>query len=61
MNYRKDRYNGSGCLDMTAYLALRNISRDEHKQFNNQRRKEATSAASTGVKPARKKGAFSHA
>lgn len=26
---RKDRYNGSGCLDMTAYLALRNIQREE--------------------------------
>ena len=22
---RQDRYNKSGCLDMTAYLALRNI------------------------------------
>lgn len=26
---RKDRYNGSGCLDMTAYLALKNIQRGE--------------------------------
>ena len=26
---RKDKYNGSGCLDMTAYLALRNIQRGE--------------------------------
>ena len=33
MNYRKDRYNGSGCLDMTAYLALRNISRNEQKHI----------------------------
>lgn len=57
MNYRKDRYNGSGCLDMTAYLALRNISRDEHKQFNQMRRKEA---AYTGVKPNKEKGAVSH-
>lgn len=29
---RKDRYNGSGCLDMTAYLALRNIQREETKK-----------------------------
>jgi hypothetical protein len=26
---RKDKYNSSGCLDMTAYLALRNIEREE--------------------------------
>ena len=35
---RKDKYNSSGCLDMTAYLALRNIEREErvkkHKQIN---------------------------
>lgn len=40
MNYRNDRYNGSGCLDMTAYLALRNISRTEHKQLIQTRRNE---------------------
>lgn len=27
--HKKDKYNGSGCLDMTAYLALRNIAREE--------------------------------
>lgn len=27
---RKDKYNSSGCLDMTAYLALRNIERKEN-------------------------------
>lgn len=52
MNYRKDRYNGSGCLDMTAYLALRNISRSEHKQPNTQRRKKA---ACVDVKPSKEK------
>lgn len=26
-----DKYNKSGCLDMTAYLALRNVERDEAK------------------------------
>lgn len=26
---KKDMYNSSGCLDMTAFLALRNIERDE--------------------------------
>lgn len=57
MNYRKDRYNGSGCLDMTAYLALQNISRDEHKQLNSQRRKEA---ACVDVKSGKEKGAINH-
>lgn len=57
MNYRKDRYNGSGCLDMTAYLALRNISRSEHKQLNTQRRKKA---ACVDVKPSKEKGAINH-
>ncbi len=54
MNYRKGRYNGSGCLDMTAYLALRNISRDEHKQLNQLRRKENPRA---DMKASKKKGA----
>lgn len=31
MSYRSERYNGSGCLDMTAYLALRNVCRKEQK------------------------------
>lgn len=26
----RDKYNSSGCLDMTAYLALRNIERKEN-------------------------------
>ena len=26
---RRDRYNGSGCLDMTTYLAMKNIAREE--------------------------------
>lgn len=26
----RDKYNNSGCLDMTAYLALRNIERKEN-------------------------------
>ena len=28
---KKDKYNSSGCLDMTAYLALRNIEREERR------------------------------
>ena len=28
---KKDEYNSSGCLDMTAYLALRNIEREERR------------------------------
>ena len=26
---RRDRFNGSGCLDMTAYLAMKNIERED--------------------------------
>ena len=26
---KKDKYNSSGCLDMTAFLAMRNIEREE--------------------------------
>lgn len=29
---RKDKYNSSGCLDMTAYLALRNIEREANRK-----------------------------
>ena len=26
---KKDKYNSSGCLDMTAFIAMRNIEREE--------------------------------
>lgn len=29
---KRDMYNSSGCLDMTAYLALRNIERQERRK-----------------------------
>lgn len=29
---KRDKYNSSGCLDMTAYLALRNVERDERQE-----------------------------
>lgn len=29
---KRDKYNSSGCLDMTAYLALRNIEREERQK-----------------------------
>ena len=36
----RDKYNASGCLDMTSYLALKRISREERKhkskKYNNQ-------------------------
>lgn len=35
---RKDKYNSSGCLDMTAYLALRNIEREENCKAAEKRR-----------------------
>ena len=28
----KDKYNSSGCLDMTAFLAMRNIEREESER-----------------------------
>ena len=28
---KRDKYNSSGCLDMTAYLALRNVEREERR------------------------------
>lgn len=28
---KKDKYNSSGCLDMTAYLALRNVECEERR------------------------------
>lgn len=30
----RDMYNSSGCLDMTAFLALRNIAREEKDTAN---------------------------
>lgn len=35
---RQDKYNSSGCLDMTAYLALRNIEREEKYKAAERRR-----------------------
>ena len=29
---KRDMYNSSGCLDMTAYLALKNIEREERRK-----------------------------
>lgn len=45
---KRDKYNSSGCLDMTAYLALRNVEREEiRKRTANRKRGE--------VRPAQKK------
>jgi len=48
---KKDQYNGSGYLDMTAYLAIRNIQRKE--AANRRSRKRRTAGKST-------KGASDH-
>jgi hypothetical protein len=32
MEDRRDRYNDSMCLDMTAYLALKNVEREEQRK-----------------------------
>ncbi len=34
----RDMYNSSGCLDMTAFLALRNIAREEKRRGKSDRR-----------------------
>ena len=39
---RQDKYNSSGCLDMTAYLALRNIEREENRKAAEKRRTTKT-------------------
>lgn len=31
--YRGLKYNGSGCLDMTAYRAIKNINKEKRKNF----------------------------
>ncbi|SDZ96352.1 hypothetical protein SAMN02745687_01236 [Lachnospiraceae bacterium NK3A20] len=34
--YKKDpRLNASGCMDMTAYKAIRNVTREEKKEKRN--------------------------
>ena len=35
---KRDMYNSSGCLDMTAYLALRNIEREERRKKRMQKK-----------------------
>lgn len=45
----RDMYNSSGCLDMTAFLALRNIAREEKDAANQ------TGAARNGTKTAVRK------
>lgn len=49
---KRDMYNSSGCLDMTAYLALRNIEREERrkKQQKKQGYKPNTTTQKTTVR-----------
>ena len=49
---KRDMYNSSGCLDMTAYLALRNIEREERrkKQQKKQVYKPNTTTQKTTVR-----------
>ena len=37
-NRRGDRFNGSGCYDLTAYEALKNISKDQRKPGEKKKR-----------------------
>ena len=46
-------YNSSGCLDMTAYLALRNIEREERRKKQMQKKqvcKPNTTTQKTAVR-----------
>jgi len=50
---KRDMYNSSGCLDMTAYLALRNIEREERRKKQQQKKqgcKPNTTAQKTAVR-----------
>ncbi len=35
---KSEKYNGSGCLDMTAYIALKNIEREMAKKSSVRRK-----------------------
>ena len=35
---KSDKYNGSGCLDMTAFMALKNIERERAKKSGHKRK-----------------------
>ena len=35
---KSEKYNGSGCLDMTAFMALKNIERERAKRFGHKRK-----------------------
>ena len=35
---KSDKYNGSGCLDMTAFMALKNIERERVKKSGHKRK-----------------------
>ena len=35
---KAEKYNGSGCLDMTAFIALKNIERERAKKFRYKRK-----------------------
>lgn len=47
---KRDKYNRSGCLDMTAYLAIRNIQREEaaKRQQSRQQKKGANGGGKEG-------------
>ena len=35
---KSDKFNGSGCLDMTAFIALKNIERERVKKSGHKRK-----------------------
>ena len=35
---KSEKYNGSGCLDMTAFIALKNIEHERTKKFGHKRK-----------------------
>ena len=37
---KSDKFNGSGCLDMTAFIALKNIERERVKKSGHKRKQK---------------------
>lgn len=53
---RKDKFNSSGCLDMTAWLAMRNIRREEAARRHRPKAYSGRKLPKTKSVPYRKSG-----
>ena len=43
---KSEKYNGSGCLDMTAFIALKNIERERAKKSGHKRKSKKKNSVS---------------